>query len=444
MNAHVRAPVAARASSRTQNRAPSHVHVVGAGLAGLSAAMELAASGIPVTVHESGPAAGGRCRSYFDKELGCRLDNGNHLLLSGNRAAYAFLDRVGARATMGGPGAPVFPFMDTSTGERWTVRPNRGRIPWWLFSPRRRVPGAGLREFLPVLALSRAGPDATVAGTLRPGELYRRLLEPLAIAALNTPPATASAALLGAVVAESLALGGAACIPAFPKEGLSESFIDPAVAWLRARGAEVRLGSRVTRLDRDGTRATALDGRSLGNDEAVVLAVPAPVAAGLLPGLQAPTGFESILNVHYRCDADPGEAGFTGVIGGTAEWVFVKPGVVSVTISAGNRCADAAPVDLATQVWADVRAVLGGSAAHPQPMPQWRVIKEKRATFAATPAQDRLRPPARTCLSNLVLAGDWTRTGLPATIEGAIRSGCTAASLLTQIGAQDPTCRARS
>ena len=405
-----------------------HVHIVGAGLAGLSAAMDLAAAGIAVTVHDSSPAAGGRCRSYFDPQLGVRLDNGNHLLLSGNRAAYAFLDRVGARGTMGGPGAPVFPFMDIATGERWTVRPNAGRLPWWLFSRRRRVPGARLREFLPVLALSRGGPDATVAGTLRPGELYRRLLEPLAVAALNTPPETASAALLGAVMNESLALGGDACIPAYPKEGLSESFIDPAIAWLQARDATIRLGSRVARLDQSGGRVTAIDAQPVGKDEAVVLATPATVAATLLPGLEAPDQFEAILNVHYRCDADPGEAGFTGLVGGTAEWVFVKPGIVSVTISAGNRWINAAPADLAARVWSDVAAVL----RLPQPMPPWRVIKEKRATFAATPAQDRRRPAGKTHLTNLVLAGDWTRTGLPATIEGAIRSGCTAASILTQ------------
>ena len=406
-------------------------------------------AGVAVTVHEAGQAAGGRCRSYFDKELGCRLDNGNHLLLSGNKDAYAFLDRVGARGTMGGPGAPVFPFMDVAAGERWTVRPNAGRLPWWLFSRRRRVPGARLREFLHVLALSRGGPDATVADTLRPdpsrpGELYRRLLEPLAIAALNTPPETASAALLGAVMDESLALGGGACIPAYPKEGLSESFIDPAVAWLQARGADVLLNSRVARLQQGAGRITAVDDRPLADDEAVVLATPAPVAAALLPGLQAPDRFEAIVNVHFRCDADPGEAGFTGLIGGTAEWVFVKPGVVSVTISAGNRWADLPPVDLATRVWAEVRAVTG----LPHPIPPWRVVREKRATFAATPAQDRRRPPARTALANLVLAGDWTRTGLPATIEGAIRSGCTAASLLApprpnHVGAQESKCRAR-
>ena len=407
---------------------PRHVHVVGAGLAGLSAALDLVAAGVGVTVHEAGPAAGGRCRSYFDRELNCRIDNGNHLVLSGNKAVWAFLDRVGARDTMGGPAEPVFPFMDLGSGERWTVRPNRGRLPWWALSPRRRVPGARLSEFLSVLALRRAGPEATVGSVLRRGELYRRLLEPLAVSALNTPVETASARLLGAVVAQSLAAGGAACVPAFPREGLSESFIDPAVSWLEARGAQVLTGRRIATVVVEDGRAVRLGDLPLGADEAVVLAVPAPVTAGLLPGLTVPNQFEAILNLHYRVDAEPGEAGFVGLVGGTAEWVFVKPGVVSVTVSAANRLADEPAEALAAAVWGEVRAALRLPDAGP--MPTRRVVREKRATFAATPAQDRRRPGVRIGLHNLCLAGDWTATGLPATIEGAIRSGTTAALAL--------------
>jgi squalene-associated FAD-dependent desaturase len=293
----------------------------------------------------------------------------------------------------------------------------------WIFSRSRRVPGTKLADYLQVLKLRRAGRDATVAATLRPGTLYRRLLEPLAIAALNTPPETASARLLAAVIDESLARGGTACIPAFPAEGLSETFIDPALAWLGARGAEIRLGSRIPSLEQDGTRITRLGPHPIGPDEAVVLAVPPAVATALVPGTPAPDQFEAILNVHFRAEADLGDAGFVGVIGGTAEWVFRKPGVVSTTISAGNRSLDTPAVALAQQVWQDVCAIL----RRDQPLPPWRVVKEKRATFAATPDQDRRRPAARTSLENLAVAGDWTATGLPATIEGAIRSGRTAA-----------------
>ena len=124
--------------------------------------------------------------------------------------------------------------------------------------------------------------------------------------------------------------------------------------------------------------------------------------------------------------ADAGEAGFIGLVRGTAEWVFVKPGHVSVTISAANRMVDQPAEAIAGAVWPDVRMALGLEGE----IPPYRVVKERRATFAATAAQERLRPAARTGLENLVLAGDWTATGLPATIEGAIRSGQSAAEAL--------------
>ena len=412
------------------------VHVIGAGLAGLAAAVALSGQNITTTLYEAGPAAGGRCRSYFDRSLGCRIDNGNHLLLSGNSAAMTYLDTIGARHTIGGPGLPRFPFVDLATGERWTVAPGLGRMPWWMFRRNRRVPGTRLRDYASLLALRRAPAEATVAETFDPDNvLYRRLLEPLAVAALNTPPQIALARLLSRVVDQTLLGGGRACIPCLPREGLSESFIDPAASWLAARGSQLLTGCRVAALHLEAERVTALETLAgtvpVGAGEAVVLAVPPWVATELLPGLVAPDTFQAIVNLHFRVEADPGEAGLLGVLGGTAEWIFIRPGIVSVTISAANRLVDLSAEELAALVWPDVRAAL----RLPEPMPPVRVVKERRATFAATAAQERLRPlPGRVAepvaVHNLVLAGDWTSTGLPATIEGAIRSGYAAADAI--------------
>jgi squalene-associated FAD-dependent desaturase len=409
------------------------IHIIGAGLAGLSAAVALTRAGHLVTLYESGPAAGGRCRSYFDRELGARIDNGNHLLLSGNRAALAYLETTGAAGTLTGPAAPLFPFFDLATGERWTVAPNAGRIPWWIFARARSVPGARLAEFTALLRLKFTRSDQTVSETLSgAGTLYRRLLEPLAIAALNTMPDVALARLLGAVVDETLAQGGAACRPLVPKEGLSESFVDPALAWLTARGAVLHTNRRVAGLEVEADRVQRLlttDGPAgIAQGDSVILATPPWVAAALVPGLTAPDEFESIANVHFRAEAAPGPAGFVGLVGGIAEWVFIKPGIVSTTTSAANRYADLTADHLATTAWREVSAALDLTG----PPPPWRVVREKRATFAATADQERRRPEAATGLSNLVLAGDWTRTGLPATIEGAIRSGETAAGVLLE------------
>jgi squalene-associated FAD-dependent desaturase len=409
---------------------PGQTHVIGAGLAGLSAALALVDAGRCVVVYEAGPAAGGRCRSYPDRALGLTIDNGNHLLLSGNAAAFAYLDRIGARDTMGGPDEPLFQFIDIPSGERWTVRPNAGRLPWWIFSANRRVPGTKATDYLSLLGLRFVSDDRSVAAALKHGALAHKLVEPLAVAALNTQPDVGLARLLGAVVRETLMLGGAACIPRFPRSSLGESLIDPALAALRTGGADIHFSRRIAALDIVGNTVTALqtpDGPvAVGREDSVVLAVPPWIAADLLPGLPAPDEFESILNIHFRADAAPGEAGFVGLVGGAAEWVFVKPGHVSVTVSAANRMVDQSAEDIAAAVWPDVCAALGLSGE----MPAFRVVKERRATFAATAAQDRKRPKARTGLLNLALAGDWTATGLPATIEGAIRSGASAARII--------------
>jgi squalene-associated FAD-dependent desaturase len=418
--------------SRSLALTPSHVHVVGAGLAGLSTAVALAEAGVTVTLLEAGPAAGGRCRSYLDRELGLRIDNGNHLLLSGNRATFAYLDTIGARQTLEMPDQPMFPFMDLSDGHRWVLRPNVGRIPWWILSRKRRTPGTRATDHLALLRLSRIDTDAAVASSMRKDAFYRRLVQPLAIAALNTPPEEALVRLFGAVVRETLFRGGSACIPAVPRDGLSESLVDPAVAWLTARGSRLITGCRVTGLHHEDGRVVELattEGPMPA--DAVVLTAPPRVVADLLPEQHVPDQFQSILNVHFACDISRDPPGFIGLIGGMAEWVFVKRGHVSVTISAANRMIDQDAEEIATSVWPDVRAAFGLDGR----MPAYRVVKERRATVAATADQERLRPGPRTRLANLALAGDWTRTGLPGTIEGAIRSGRTAAEVVLGHGA---------
>jgi hypothetical protein len=146
----------------------------------------------------------------------------------------------------------------------------------------------------------------------------------------------------------------------------------------------------------------------------------------LLPGTDAPDTFRAILNAHFRIVPPPNAKAMVGLIGGTAEWVFAFHDRLSVTVSAADHLMDADTDDLTLLLWRDVSAVHDLTG----PVPPCRIVKEKRATFAATPAQDARRPAARTPWANLFLAGDWTNTGLPATIEGALRSGNTAANLV--------------
>ena len=402
--------------------------VIGAGLAGLSAAVELARAGWKVDLVDSAAQAGGRCRSYHDPQLGRVIDNGNHLVLAGNQAVARYLATIGASDRITGPASAGFDFVDLRDGARWTIRPNDGPVPWWLLNARRRVPGTSAAAYAALGRLLIGRKADRVADRIDlTGPLARRLIDPVLLSALNTDPREGSARLAAAVIKGSLARGGRASAPRIAEPTLAAAFVDPALAWLRLRGCSFTTGTRLRALAIEGDRVTGLDfgdgvDRVLGP---VVLAVPPWVAQALLPGLGAPTEFRAIVNAHFAFAPPPGTPPMIGVVGGTAEWIFAFEDRISVTVSGADRLVDHDREALARTFWAEIAAI----HKLPADLPPWQIVKEKRATFAATPEQDALRPGAATRYRNLFLAGDWTQTGLPATIEGAIRSGVTAAKL---------------
>ena len=407
------------------------VHIIGAGISGLSAAVRLANADLKVHVHEATQQAGGRCRSYFDAATNLTIDNGNHLLLSGNRHALAYARSIGTEAGLVGPKRAQFPFVDLATGQRWQLDLGDNRLPLWVFDEARRVPDTGLLDYLALMPLIWAAPGKLVGDAIRcEGTLYQRLVQPLLLAALNVDPPEGSAGLAGAVVRETLLAGGRACRPLIARDGLSAVLVEPAIRLLQDKGASVQFGHELREFALTGGRVGELkfggDNVAIGPDDAVVLAVPPRPAAALLPGLKTPSKFRAIVNAHFRFDPPKDMPPLIGVVGGLVEWLFAFPQRLAVTISNGDRLVEMPREELAQAIWRDV-CKAGGVAGD---LPPWQIVRERRATFAATPAQDAKRPGAQTRWRNLVLAGDWTDTGLPATIEGAIRSGRTAAQLL--------------
>jgi hypothetical protein len=251
----------------------------------------------------------------------------------------------------------------------------------------------------------------------------------LLVSVLNTPPEQATADLAGAVLRETFAKGGRAIEPRVASPSLAAAFVEPALKTLNGLGASIHLGRRLTGLEMDNDKISKLafgdDSLTLSPQEKVILAVPPWTVAELLPEVTVPDAYGAILNAHFKRAPAPGTPLLLGLVGGTAEWVFAFEDRLSVTVSAADPLIDEDGDVLAARLWRDVAAAHG----LPPALPPCRVVKEKRATFAATPAQEARRPGARTRWRNLVLAGDWTRTGLPATIEGALRSGETAAEL---------------
>jgi squalene-associated FAD-dependent desaturase len=410
-------------------------HIVGAGISGLSAAVRLANANFKVHLYEAMQQAGGRCRSYFDAATNLTIDNGNHLLLSGNRHALAYAKSIGTETGLVGPERAQFPFVDLTTGKRWRLDLGDSRLPLWVFDAARRVPDTSLRDYLALMPLIWSSPERLVGEAIPcEGLLYQRLVQPLLLAALNVDPPEGSAGLAGAVVRETLLSGGRACRPLIAREGLSAVLVEPAIKLLQSRGAVIRFGHELRKfgssMDRVGELNFGDESIALAPSDAVVLAVPPRPAASLLPGLKTPTKFRAIVNAHFRYEPPKDLPPILGVVGGLVEWLFAFPERLSVTISNGDRLVDMPREELAQAIWRDICQASGIKSE----LPPWQIVRERRATFEATPEQNALRPGAPTAFKNLFLAGDWTDTGLPATIEGSVRSGHRAADHVLAMG----------
>src|SRR5215475_13407424 len=246
---------------------PKIVHIIGAEISGLSAAVRLANAGFHVEVHEATQQTGGRCRSYFDAATNLTIDNGNHLLLSGNRHALAYARSIGTEAGLVGPKSAQFPFVDLATGQRWLLDLGDSRLPLWVFDESRRVPDTGVLDYLALMPLVWAGTDKLVGDAIRcDGTLYQRLVQPLLLAALNVDPPEGSAGLAGAIVRETLLAGGDACRPLIARDGLSAVLVEPAIKLLQGKGADVRLGHELREL---GITAERVTGLTFGADDHV-------------------------------------------------------------------------------------------------------------------------------------------------------------------------------
>jgi squalene-associated FAD-dependent desaturase len=422
------------------------IHVIGGGVAGLSCAVRCAQGGHKVVLYEATPRAGGRCRSFEDEGLGCTIDNGNHLVLSGNSATRTYLNEIGGNKGVQELAPAQFPFYEPSPKEsydllpymksggelQWSFRPGSPFFPFWLMTANRRVPGTNPGHYLEALKLRKATKNQTVADCVDPnGPLFDRFWQPMTRAVLNTDAEEASAALLWKTIQMTFLKGESACRPLMFTEGLSAALVTPALRLLERTGAIVRFQSRARgmRWHTDGVMALRFpEGLlKLETDDAVVLAVPPDICNELWPDANPPQETRPIVNVHFRTPSPvtlPGGQFFLGLIGQHSQWLFSRGDILSVTISAATEAVDQPNWEIANQTWTEITKILGQNMGR---LPPWRVIKERRATIAQTPAVTARRPGTETILPNLFLAGDWTDTGLPATIEGSIRSGFAAA-----------------
>ena len=410
-------------------------HIVGAGVSGLTAAVRMAeAGGFDVTLHERADRAGGKRRSVYDSAAGLEYEGNVGFALAGWRAFGGMLDTLEAADRWRVAAQSELAFVDLASNERWTLSPNPGPLPWWPMSARRRAPRTAAPDYLQLARLAFAPRSATLAAYApREGAAAERLWRPLSLACLNIDPARASARLAGAQCLSLLRAGEAGARLRLPLQDFSRGFVGPALKYLRRKQATIRFDREVIGLDFAPGRVAAIefenDRVDLGEGDVVILATPPDVAQALAPGLVSPQEFTASLTVHYYAAPASAEPFATGVVNGAFHWLFRAPDRVSVVVRDAGAWMEAPREAVAAEFWPSVAALAG----LPDAMPPWRLIRQKRASFAATPEQDALRPACRTAWSNLTLAGSYVANGLPGTLEASVRSGELAAATAREI-----------
>jgi squalene-associated FAD-dependent desaturase len=410
------------------------IAIIGAGYAGLAAAVELIRNGQSVEVFEASRSLGGRARAV---EIdGLTVDNGQHILLGAYSETLRLMRIVGAdpqRLLKRLPLHLEFP------GEMRLVA-QRLPAPLHMLAALLLATGLDWPEKWAAIQLMRQlqrtqfriTPDVSVTTWLEqnktPSHQRRLLWEPLCIAALNTPAENASAQVLANVLRDSLAASRAASDLLLPQVDLSTLFPEPAAAFITQRGSVIHRGQRVTDLQRTD-QGWHINGQ--GTFTQVVLAVAAYHLAALAPELQATVehfAWEPIVTSYLTYPANVRlPQPMLGVADGTAQWLFDRgqlcgqTGLIAAVISARGRHLDLPTAELESRIHAEIARIVPHL---PAPL-RTQTITEKRATFACTP--NLRRPATKTALPGLCLAGDYVSSDYPATIEGAVRSGVNAA-----------------
>ena len=405
--------------------------VVGAGYAGMAAAVTLADRGAQVTVFEAGPVPGGRARRVQSR--GESFDNGQHILIGAYCELLRLMRLVGVPSDAVLRAPLELRYADGFVFRAAQLPAPLGMLAGLLLS--RGIPfreGAGAARFM--LAMRRIGffleKDLPVNALLdrfdQSGAIGHYLWRPLCVSALNTPPEIASANVFLAVLRDALAGGGDASDLLLPRVDLSRLFPEPACDFLRSRGCEVKLETPV----RSIARGLAVNGEPFSR---VIVAVGPHHLEGLLPGVAPEFSYQPITTCYLQY-AESARLPFPmlGFADGLVQWAFDRgaltgdKGRIACVISAQGDHQQMQQDELAATCERELHAALPGLGKAVSS----RVISEKRATIACTPGRPRVAQ--RTAIPGLFLAGDYTDPEYPPVLEAAVRSGIRAAELALQ------------
>lgn len=436
---------------------PKRVIIIGGGFSGLAAAASLSAQGHEVVVLERRPFLGGRAYSFTDSVTGDTVDNGQHLFMACYHATIRFLDMIGSGNGIRFQNRLRVEFLDA--GGRLSGFATAGLpAPFNVIAGFARYDTLTLRDKLSALragiTLRGGAADSrrdTVEAWLdqlrQPQSLRQRFWHPLAIATLNENPSVASASMLRAVLKTAFAGNGRGAAIGISRLGLSDLYARPAQDFIEKRNGRIYVRTSVRKLIVEGrTVASAeLDTGDRLDGDYYISAVPPNALLKLAPSLLRSSDFSNlsslrpspIISINLWFDVPIVDRPFLGLLGTNCQWLFDKDAIieprrdsnqVALVISAAREFIDMSSSQLVEMALADLHRLCPESRR--ARLLHRRVIKERDATISHTVDSDFQRPGTRTSLSNLMLAGDWINTGLPATIESAVISGEAAAQAI--------------
>ena len=428
-----------------------HVVIVGGGLSGLAAGVGLASQGIRTTILEQKPSPGGRAYSFQDSVTGDTIDNGQHVLIAGYERTMHFLETIGTRQLLRVQETPSLTFHHPRRGFQ-TLRLSRLHIPFNFLVGVLRCTLFSIPDRLRLVRAGNALRSAAVRDRPRleretvqewleragqSDECIRSFWEPLAVSIMNEKTRKASAFVFVKALGNAFLGGPMSAALAVPSVGLTQLYVESARRYVTLHGGSLQCNADVVKLHMEGGVA---EGVKLRDDtvvraDAVILTIPPHKLVSVIPPQlreslpQLPLiGMSPIVSVHLWFQTDFMDQESVALIGRRIQWLFNrrlinreggKGAHISAVISGAYDFVDLTKEELVRIAVEDIRSAYPVLSERP-----WHsvVIREKSATYSSSPATESMRPSTMTPLANVFLAGDWTATGYPATIEGAVLS----------------------
>ena len=420
--------------------------VIGGGLAGLTAAAYLANSGFSVEVIEGSPKLGGRAYSFKDSQTGSIVDNGQHIVMGCYYETLKFFRLICAEKNLVYQKRLKVNFLKVNF-QLFTLKTLPLPYPLNLLSALLRYKALSISDrmiflkfFLKLPFISRKSlKNISVYDWLvkenQNENIRKSFWEILAVGALNTGINKASAAAFASILKKMFFAGSKAATIIIPKLGLTETYCEDAVKFIESKGGKVSLLESIERIKIDGNRVTGLETskRKITDFDFIISAVPHYSLRKILLETELTEGLElsysSILSIHIRVNINFLKEDFYGLIDSPVHWIFNHKDHLTLVISDANELIERSKEEIFDLAACELGKYTG---IKKEQIISYKIIKGKRATFIPSNQITGVRPKSKTKIENLFLAGDWTDTGLPSTIESAVKSGRMAADLVIQ------------